>query len=110
MNIEQHDSIIQTLQNCVKMCNECFDACLKEDHVVMMAECIRLDRECAEVCGLLEQFISRNSQFSAELAVLCAKVCEACANECKHHDHEHCKRCAEVCLACAEACRRQTAA
>ena len=105
MSIEQHDSIIQILQNCVKTCNECFTACLKENDVTMMAECIRLDRECAEVCGLLEQFLSRGSQFSAELAALCAKICEACASECIQHEHEHCQQCATLCLACAEACR-----
>ena len=105
MTHEQQQQLIQTLHDCVAACNHCFDACLKEDHVDMMAECIRLDRECADICALLEQAVARNSPFVADLAAVCAKVCEACANECQKHDHEHCQRCAEACFKCAEACR-----
>ncbi|WLV25224.1 four-helix bundle copper-binding protein [Aciduricibacillus chroicocephali] len=106
MEREHQESLIRTLQNCVKTCNICFEACLNEEHVEMMADCIRLDRECAEVCSLLGQFVSRGSQFTTELAGLCAKVCEACGNECKKHNHEHCQRCAQICFACAEECHR----
>ncbi len=102
---EQHAELLKVLHECMTECNHCFDACLKEDDVKMMAECIRLDRECADICGYLEQAISRNSPFVKELAQVCATICEACGNECKQHDHEHCQRCAEACFKCAEACK-----
>lgn len=44
------DALLDMVLECQKACNNCFYACLKEDDVKMMAECIRLDRECAEAC------------------------------------------------------------
>lgn len=104
---EKHQELIQALHDCSAECNHCFDACLQEEDVKMMAQCIRLDRECADICALLEQAISRNSPFVSELAAVCAKICDACGDECaKHADHhDHCRRCAEACRRCAEACR-----
>ncbi len=40
-------------------CIHCYDACLKEEHVNMMVECIRLDRECADICSFLAQAMGR---------------------------------------------------
>lgn len=103
---EKHQQLIQILHECMAACNHCYDACLKEEDVKMMAECIRLDRECADMCAFLEQSLTRNSPFSADLAAVCAKICEACGNECQKHDHhDHCKECAEACFKCAEACK-----
>ncbi|MGM0804664.1 MAG: four-helix bundle copper-binding protein [Bacillota bacterium] len=90
----------------MKECNHCFDACLNEEDVKMMAECIRLDRACADICSFAATAMSSNSPFINEICSLCAQICEACGNECKKHDHEHCQRCAEACFKCAEACRR----
>lgn len=106
MSHEQHQQLLQTLHECMAACNHCFDACLKEDHVQMMTECIRLDRECADICNYLEQAITRGTPFISELAAVCAKICEACGNECKKHDHDHCQKCAEACFKCAEACKQ----
>ncbi|MGG6449163.1 four-helix bundle copper-binding protein, partial [Pseudobacillus badius] len=30
-------------------------------------------------------------------------------NECKKHNHDHCKKCAESCFRCAEHCRKMAA-
>lgn len=102
---EHYSQLIQTLHECAKACNHCYDSCLKEEDINMMAECIRLDRECADTCAFLEQALMRNTPFASELAAVCAKICEACGNECQKHDHEHCQRCAEACFRCAEACK-----
>lgn len=74
-----------------------------------MAECIRLDRECAEANSYAIQAMTRNSPFAKEICELCATICERCADECEKHNHEHCKRCAEACRKCAEACRNMVA-
>lgn len=81
---EQYQQLLQTLHECMTECNHCYDACLKEDDIKMMAECIRLDRECADICAYLEQAISRGTPFVSELASVCATICEACGNECKN--------------------------
>lgn len=38
---ENYSSVFQILNDCMTACNHCYDACLKEDHVYMMVECIR---------------------------------------------------------------------
>ncbi|SDP14094.1 four-helix bundle copper-binding protein [Halobacillus aidingensis] len=106
MSHEKYQDLIQKLHVCMEACNHCYDACLKEEDVKMMAECIRTDRECADICGYLEQAISRNSPFVSEFAGVCAKICQACGDECKKHDHQHCQDCAKACYECAEACKQ----
>ncbi|WP_026693363.1 four-helix bundle copper-binding protein [Peribacillus kribbensis] len=109
MSHENYQSLIQTLHECMEACNHCFDACLSEDSVKMMAECIRLDRECSDFCGFFEQSLSRGTPFVAELARTCTAICQACGNECKQHDHDHCQKCADACFKCAEECMRLAA-
>ncbi len=109
MSHEKYQSLIDTLHECMVACNHCYDACLKEDDVKMMVDCIRLDRECADMCAFLEQALGRGTPFTAELAKACADICEACGNECKKHDHDHYQKCAESCFKCADACRNHAA-
>ncbi|WP_286230812.1 four-helix bundle copper-binding protein [Neobacillus mesonae] len=109
MSHEQYQSIIEDLHECMAACNHCYDACLKEENMNMMAECIRLDRECADICAYLEQAIVRGTPFISELGQVCATICERCGNECQKHEHDHCKKCAEACFKCAEACQKLTA-
>ncbi|MCD8029775.1 MAG: four-helix bundle copper-binding protein [Bacteroides sp.] len=93
------------LGKCVAVCNFCFDSCLREENVEMMKECIRLDKECAEICALTLSLVASGSEMAGEALTLCAAICEKCGEECGKHDNDHCRKCAETCLACAEACR-----
>ena len=105
MLVEQDQTLIRSLQECMIATNHCLNECLAEDESNMMIDCIRLDRECMEFCSNLEQAIIRQSPYAKELAKLCLKVCEACAQECQKHDHKHCQYCADICLQCMEACK-----
>lgn len=95
---------------CMEACNFCFNACLNENDVKMMATCIRLDRECGDVCSLAATAIQSDSPFKEEICKLCAEICAACGEECSKHTHEHCQMCADACFRCAEACRRMITA
>ncbi|WP_368503348.1 four-helix bundle copper-binding protein [Alkalihalophilus sp. As8PL] len=106
MSHENYTSLISLLHGCMTACNHCYDACLKEEDMDMMRDCIRLDRECADICGYFEQALGRGTPYVKELASLCAKICEDCGNECKKHDHDHCQNCAEACFKCAEECKK----
>lgn len=99
------DAVLRTIEECIAACNACFAACLEEEDISMMRGCIRLDRECAELCGLLAAAVARNSENVSVYAEAAAKLCEACGNECDRHDHDHCKRCAKACFACLEICK-----
>src|SRR5699024_6557977 len=93
----KYEECLKALLECFEACNVCFDACLKEEDMKMMADCIRLDRECADICAFTAQAITRNSPFTKQILELCAEVCERCAEECEKHNHDHCQRCAEAC-------------
>ncbi|KAF1677292.1 four-helix bundle copper-binding protein [Bacillus mexicanus] len=106
MAYEQYQSLVEALHDCMVACNRCYDACLKEENENMMADCIRLDRDCADICAFVAQAIVRGTPFVSELTQACAAICEACGNECKKHDKEHFQDCAEACFSCAEACKQ----
>lgn len=101
---EKKQELIHILGECVNTCNHCFSACLKEDNVKMMTDCIRLDKECAEVCSFTILMFHK-SKFVGKYLELCMSVCEACGEECGKFEHEHCKECAQKCKECAKACR-----
>jgi hypothetical protein len=110
MNHEDYQSCISACIQCAQACEHCATSCLLEDDVKMMAECIRLDRDCANVCWTAAAFMSRDSQFTHEICRICTDVCDVCGAECRKHDMEHCQACADSCEACAEECRRMVGA
>jgi hypothetical protein len=75
-----------------------------------MATCIQLDRDCADMCHLAEVLMARESGLVDEFCRLCAIVCQACAEECLKHHHEHCQQCAQACQRCADECNSLTLA
>ncbi|WP_027965194.1 four-helix bundle copper-binding protein [Halalkalibacillus halophilus] len=103
--MSNYQKAIDACLRCVEACENCFDACLQEDDVKHMVSCIRLDRECADICAYTAQAMQRNSPFVRDIAKLCAEVCQACGDECQKHDHDHCQQCAEACYECAKVCR-----
>ncbi|MFB9865300.1 four-helix bundle copper-binding protein [Rufibacter immobilis] len=105
MHNSQNRPVIDALQECILACEHCASACLQEEHVKMMARCIQLDRDCADICRLTATLLARGSVHGKHLLRECIEVCEACAAECAQHDHDHCQACAEACRRCAEACR-----
>ena len=102
--------LISTLGNCINACNHCADACLGEDNVKMMVDCIRTDRVCAEVCSTVSQVLHTTYDNVEGLLRYCISVCEDCASTCEQHQHQHCKDCAEACRECIAACKNYLAA
>ena len=100
----QNSQLLTTLAECVAACNYCSTACLEEADPKMMANCIKLDMDCAQICELTAAFISRGSAHADHIKKECAEICKKCAEECGKHNNEHCKACAEACKKCAEAC------
>jgi len=98
--------MIQVLHNCAAYCQRCANACLGEEDVKKMVNCIRNNRECAELCLTAASLLAMDASHAREVVQLCAKVCRACAEECGKHDDEHCKDCAKACRECAEAYAR----
>src|SRR5690554_2064817 len=105
----KNQEILDILSDCINHCNHCADACLGEDNIKMMVNCIRTDRACASVCAALADVLATKYANVDGLVQYCAEICEACAQECAKHEHDHCQACAEACTKCAKACRSYAA-
>lgn len=78
----------------------------------MLARCIRLDLDCADVCDATGRILSRQTAFDMQMAGTalraCAETCRLCAEECEKHaqemNMEHCRICAEACRRCESSC------
>ena len=102
---QQHQSCIQACNACAAACDHCSTACLSESDVAKMAECIRLDIDCADILRLASALMARGSRHAKDICPLCASICAACAAECEKHRHDHCKQCAQNCRECAKECQ-----
>ena len=98
-------AVLDALSRCIAACELCADACLAETDVAMMVPCIRLDRDCADICRLTAAFIARGSAHAPHVLKECIEICQKCHDECAQHEHAHCKQCAEACKACVAACK-----
>lgn len=96
---------LRACNDCAAACLQCASACLNEDQPKMMAHCIALDLECADICRLAAASIARKGEQRDAICALCAKACQACSSECAKHEMEHCKKCAEASKLCADACK-----
>jgi hypothetical protein len=85
MSSDEFKACIEACYACTAACDHCSTACLQEDDVKMMARCIALDMDCAQIC-------------------------RTAADECGKHPMDHCQACAQACRACADACRRMAGA
>lgn len=99
-------ALISDIVDCQAACNHCFNACLEEKDVKTMAQCIKLNRDCSEICSVVMSFVASESDFAHEVLKLCVDVCEACAAECAKHSYEYCRQCVQACGKCADSCRK----
>lgn len=104
MVLERYASAIQACNACAVATETCAAACLKEADVQSMALCISCDLDCAALCRLAVKLMARDSPLVDEVCRLCALACQACAEECGKHKHDHCQQCAQACLRCVEEC------
>ncbi|MFC4426671.1 four-helix bundle copper-binding protein [Deinococcus navajonensis] len=111
LNAQRMQECLDACLRCLKACENCAAACLTEPEIAGLRSCIRLDRDCADVCALTAQLLMRGSDLHPDACLLCAVACARCAAECEKHarHHEHCRVCAEACRACETICRQMAA-
>lgn len=94
---------------CSVICTSCADACVAEAEAEKMRQCIRLNLDCADVCGMVARLATRrtgtNEILLQEALQLCITACDLCAEECERHDNDHCRRCAETCRETSRDCK-----
>lgn len=102
---------IEEAFTCAQACIACADACLAEKAMVDLAQCIRLNADCADTCETLGRLASRRTGLNKDVLrgaiEVCAMACDRCAEECERHAsrYRHCAICAETCRRCAGQCR-----
>ncbi len=95
---------------CEQICIACADACLEEDEVAALRQCIRIDQDCADLCAATARMIQRQAHPDAALwqatLLACAQACRSCSAECMKHEsaHAHCRLCREACDRCERTC------
>jgi hypothetical protein len=99
----QQQNIIEKCTKAALACEFCMSESIAQN-AESMKKCIRLCRDCADMCMVTVTFIARDSTFSKKLLKLCSLICALCAKECERHPEEHCQECAEQCKLCAEHC------
>ncbi|MEW5804418.1 MAG: four-helix bundle copper-binding protein [bacterium] len=94
---------------CSQTCVTCADACVGEKDT-MLAACIRLDMDCADICCTTNRLLSRLTETPMNVVrsqlQTCIVACQECGAECNKHaeQYEHCRICADACSRCAQAC------
>src|SRR4051812_881684 len=82
---------------CAQTCTSCADACLAEEMVAQLRQCIRLNLDCADVCAALATLGNRrtgsNEGVIRKMLDACITACHLCGEECQRHagKHEHCR-------------------
>jgi hypothetical protein len=96
---------------CAQTCTSCADACLAEEMVSKLRQCIRTNLDCADICHAFVSLGTRrtgsNEEVIRKVLDACVAACRTCAEECEAHanQHEHCRICAEACRQCELACQ-----
>ncbi len=108
MNIEH---CIQQCTECHRVCVETLQHCLEQGgHHVEPAH-VREMLDCAQICAVSADFMSRGSDTHIDVCGVCAHVCQRCAESCeKVNDSAEMQRCIDACRACAQSCREMTGA
>jgi len=101
-----HQAAIDAFVRCARESEHCSSACAAETDAYLRTECIRLTRDCGEICWTAAAYLLHDSRFAEHICQLCSEVCAACAAECEHFSDEHCRHCAAACLVCVEECGR----
>jgi hypothetical protein len=96
--------LIINLQECANACFHCADACLQEESISHMRDCIQTDQVCGTICLSTSKILAGSFEDVNDLVKYCAKICRSCAEECGKHAHDHCQACAKACQECKEAC------
>jgi hypothetical protein len=103
---------INEAYSCAQACTSCADACLAEEMVAQLRQCIRLNLDCADVCAATGTLATRrtgsNEEVIRRMLDACITACRLCGEECERHasKHEHCRICGESCRRCADACQK----
>jgi hypothetical protein len=98
------------LSACRDACQACQTICAETAiHCLVKAQAhprdlVRLLWDCAEICGISANFMSRGSPRHAITCRACTAICDESARACVGSGDPILERCAEQCRECARLC------
>ncbi len=101
------------MESCIKLCHECHALCNK-----IIAEClklggshaapehIQLSIDCAQMCMVTADYLTRQSVIHDRVCRVCADACRLCAESCEKvaGGNQLLKQCADLCRRCSDSC------
>jgi hypothetical protein len=108
LNVLLDKEVIHLLTECAITCERCVSLCMNEDDPSLMAKCIKLNLDCADMC--LHTIKSTTSNFLLVRNSLAAvkELCQKCAQEYRKFKIDYCQACADICERCAAECHDQS--
>jgi hypothetical protein len=99
---------------CAQACTACADACLDDRPDVGMAQHVRRNLDCADICIATGNVLSRqagpDAQVLAAIVQACVQSCRSCAAQCGERSDQTCALCVEACQRCEQTCSELLAA
>lgn len=108
---DEIQTCIQNCTTCHQICLQTISHCLEKGGEHASSEHIRILSDCAEICSVSANFMTRGSDLHPTICGACAEACLACADSCEQvaGSDEVMKTCADVCRQCAESCQKMAA-
>jgi len=100
------ESCIKLCHECHAMCNQTIAQCLKLGGSHAAPDHIKLFIDCAQMCMITADYLTRESVIHDRVCKVCADVCRLCAESCDKvaGDNQLLKQCADMCRHCSESC------
>lgn len=114
---EERAAEVRCIEACLEAAQICrigADACVEEDAVADLRDCLRAEQDCAVIGSATAQVLARfgfpepgdGRAVLVPLLEACGAAARACRDVCRRHAevYEHCALVAEACERCDEAC------
>ena len=114
---EERAAEVRCIEACLEAAQICrigADACVEEDAVADLRDCLRAEQDCAVIGSATAHVLARlgfpepgdGRAVLVPLLEACGAAARACRDVCRRHAevYEHCALVAEACERCDEAC------
>ncbi|WP_254591328.1 four-helix bundle copper-binding protein [Methanocella conradii] len=64
---EKYQSCIEACFDCAESCEACATNCLRDPNVKMLSKCIKLLRDCSDICAVSGRYMSRDSEYARNI-------------------------------------------
>lgn len=99
---------IQNCSVCHQVCVQTMVHCIEKGGAHVAPEHLKQLIDCAEICSVSANFMTRNAELYPSVCRICADICESCATSCEQlgGNDDVLESCAEICRRCAESCQK----